>query len=105
MFGILVPWRRLLATSLAVLFKSLSENLEDEFITYQNLMKEATRYKKDNIDKSISLIRKAIEVCPSCARFEGNFRLVKYLTLAKKHDEVKKEYGGSKNLLESSILL
>ncbi len=65
----------------------------NEFFTYQNLMKEATKYKNDNIDKSISIIRQAIEVCPSCARFEGNFRLIKYLDLAKKHDEVQKEYN------------
>jgi hypothetical protein len=66
--------------------------MENEFTTYQNLMKEATKYKKDDIDKAISIIRNAIEICPSCARFEGNFRLIKYLTIAKKYDEVQNAY-------------
>jgi len=75
--------------------------MENEFDKYRLLMKDATKYKYTDIEKSIRIIRNAIKVCPSCARFEGFFRLIKYLAKANKHNEVIKEFQNLLNKVNS----
>jgi hypothetical protein len=69
------------------------QNISEDRYNYSNqLIKEATRYKKSDIERAISLIKKALKVY-SPSDYSYHFKLANYLSLAGKADEAFSVYA------------
>ena len=66
--------------------------MEDLFEKSRELIKEATSYKKSDINKAISLIEEAIEINPEIS-ISYNFKLASYIHLSGDSDRAFQVYG------------